>query len=250
MADPVEKPDISSQFGGNRKKASEKLRTLKKHARGPQEEESESNWLMSYADMMTLLVGFFVMLLAFSSLDFKKYEKLKQETTKVFGGEYKVPFEEVSKTLKDVVKAQKLQDQVVFEESEEGITITFRGALFFASGSSELQPKALNLLEKVVPVIQKKGKNFGIIIEGHTDDSPIVTKRFPSNWELSSVRACTVLRLFEENGFPSKKMQALGWGDTKPIVPNRDENGVAIPLNRAQNRRVVIRVLKDTNTQG
>ncbi len=224
-----------------------KLATRKPRFRPPAEnhDDSDGTWLISYADMMTLLVGFFAMLLAFSKIDQSAFEQMKKETTKVFGGEYQIPFEKLSKELKDVVKQQGLEDQVLFHETDEGITITFRGALFFRSGESDLLPKAEDLIKQLIPVIKSKAKNFGIVVEGHTDNIPMESARFPSNWDLSSIRACTVLRLFESYGFPKTKLQALGWGETRPIVPNEDSSGRAIASNQAQNRRVVLKILKD-----
>ncbi len=212
-------------------------------------EENESNWLVSYADMMTLLVGFFVMLLSFSKVDAAKYEQIKKATTKLFGGEYKVPFEKLTSKMKTAVESQGLKDQVLFSETDEGVEITFRGALFFDSGSVTLRSDALDLLHKLIPPIAQEAKGFSIEVEGHTDDVPLSHGHggvVATNWELSSLRACTVIRIFEESGFDRSKLKPLGWADTKPLVPNKTPDGSSITANQAQNRRVVIRVLKGT----
>lgn len=211
----------------------------------PPEEEGEGNWLVSYADLMTLLFGFFVVLQSFSTIDASKFEQLKKETTKVFGGEYQVPFEKLSSSLKGVVEKMGLRDQVIFTETDAGIDVTFRGALFFDSGSIELRSQARDLLDQLIPIIIDQAKDFGIVVEGHTDNVPVKMKNIASNWELSSLRSCQVVRLFEERGFDRTKLKALGWGDTRPILPNTDENGIASESNQAQNRRVVIKILKD-----
>lgn len=208
-------------------------------------DEGEGNWLVSYADMMTLLVGFFVLLFSFSKIDASKFEQIKKETTKTFGGEYVVPFENVSKTLKDVVKDKGLSDQVFINATDDGIEIVFRGALFFDSGSSTLRQQAVDLLGNLVPTIIENAKDFGIVIEGHTDNRPIVGGVFPSNWELSSVRACSVLRFFLDKGFDQNKIKAIGWGDRKPVVPNEDPQGNPILENQSQNRRVVVKIAKN-----
>ncbi len=218
---------------------------LKRQAMPAKAEESESNWLVSYADMMTLLVGFFLILLSFSKVDSTVFESVKKEASKVFGGEYKVPFEALSDKIKDAIESQKMGDQVVFKQNDAGVEIAFRGALFFDLGSAELKPEALEMLDKIIPVVSEQAKSFGILIEGHTDNLPIVSKQFSSNWELSSVRACSVLRLFESRGFSRKKLKAVGFADTNPILPNTDGNGQALPANQAQNRRVVLKILKD-----
>ncbi len=209
-------------------------------------DEGEGNWLVSYADMMTLLVGFFVVLQSFSKVDTETFENLKKETTKLFGGEYIKPFEDLSKNLKKVTEQMQMTDQVVLTETARGVEITFRGALFFNSGSFELKDEATNLLRKLIPVIAEKAKGFGIIIEGHTDSTALNgAGAISSNWELSSVRACRVLRLFESEGFAATRLKALGWGDTKPILPNMDAQGQPIVENQSQNRRVVIKILKN-----
>lgn len=208
-------------------------------------DEGEGNWLVSYADMMTLLCGFFVVLFSFSKIDSGEFEKIKKETTKVFGGEYQQPFEKLSKALHKVIEEQKMQDQVFIQESDDGLLVTFRGALFFDSGSSELRDQARELLDKIVPTIADNSQEMGIIIEGHTDNRPIFSKVFPSNWELSSVRACTVLRFFLDKKFNPNKIKAIGWGDRHPVAPNDDPQGGALPENQSQNRRVVIKIVKN-----
>lgn len=217
------------------------------HLTPAHEAGGEEAWLISYADLMTLLVGFFIVLQSFSKIDSSAFEEIKKETVKLFGGEYKMPFAELSKDLEQVVKDRKLEEQVLFHRTPEGVEITFRGALFFESGSWLLRDEAVNLLDQLIPVISAKAKGFGIVVEGHTDSAPLnASKENPvgSNWELSSIRACQVLRLFESRGFESKNLQALGWGATRPIVDDRDANGNPIPERQAQNRRVIIKVLQ------
>lgn len=212
------------------------------------EESGDENWLISYADMMTLLFGFFVLLMSFSKFDVEKFEKARQETTQYFGGEYKVPFEKFTKDLKKQIQDQKLDQQVRIKVDETGVVITFRGALFFELGSSEMRKEAVSLLDKIVPIIKKQGASFNIQIEGHTDDNPIADARFPSNWELSAFRATNVLHYFERVGFPKQGLKAIGFGEIEPLVPNRDGKGQVIKENQAQNRRVVIRLVRNSLT--
>lgn len=216
------------------------------HENPPESADESESWLISYADLMTLLVGFFIVLQSFSKIDAESFEQVKKETTKLFGGQYHIPFEGLSSDMKKVVEDLKVGDQVLFSQTDQGVEITFKGALFFDSGSVELRPEATALMDSLIPVISEKAKDFGIVVEGHTDSTPL-SRHGPvaSNWELSSVRACRILRMFEEKGFAPSKMKALGWGDTRPIVSNADEYGNPIPANQAQNRRVVIKILKD-----
>jgi len=208
-------------------------------------EEDGELWLVSYADMMTLLVGFFVCLFSFSKIDSGEFEKVKKETTRIFGGEYTKPFEKLSNELHKVIDEQKLTDQVFLQETETGILLTFRGSLFFDSASAVLRTQANELLEKLVPVITTNSQDMGIIVEGHTDNRPIVSTIFPSNWELSSSRACTVLRYFLGQGFNPDKIKAIGYGDRRPVLPNEDSSGLPLAENQSQNRRVVIQILKN-----
>ncbi len=206
-------------------------------------DEGEGNWLISYADMMTLLVGFFVMLLSFSKIDAEVFEKVKQETSKIFGGEYQIPFSELSKSLDKAISEKGLENQVIVEKSATGVNITFRGALFFDSASVAMKPEALDLLLKLQPIISSKAKEYELLIEGHTDDSPINAGVIASNWELSSLRASSVLRFFLDKGFDPQKLKAIGMADTRPILPNRDNQGKPITDNQSQNRRVVIKII-------
>lgn len=208
------------------------------HHKEEPHDDGEHIWLVSYADMVTLLLGFFILLLSFSKIDPSKLEKVKQSATQVFGGEYKVPFAAMTDQLKKAVAAGGLSDQVAFQQTEEGVQVTFRGALFFDSGSATLRNEATELLKKVIPVIKSQADKFDVVIEGHTDNVKISGGMFASNWELSSVRACSVLRVFEEYGFNSKQLMAIGWGETKPIASNET------PEMRSQNRRVVVRIVK------
>ncbi len=217
------------------------------HHSGGHSEESEGNWLVSYADMMTLLVGFFVILLSFSSTDSDKLEKMKMAITQEFGGTYKKPFDELAKRIKTALSNAGLGEQYVIKQTDAGIEISFQGAVFFAVGSADVKAESSRLISNLISVLLKEAKDFNIYVEGHTDDVPIASGIFHNNWELSSIRACRVLDAFVEAGFDIKKLTAIGFGDARPIVPNRDANGNSLPENQTQNRRVVVKVLKNND---
>lgn len=237
-------PDIGPPNGPKAKPAGKKLggSAFKKKEWHVFHDDGEGNWLVSYADMMTLLLGFFVILAAFSNPDARKMEKLKKETAKSMGGIYERPFQELTEALKNVLTDARLESQMHLEETADGVTLSVRGALFFDSGSTELKEAAARLMGQLSEVIVRQAKGFNIVVEGHTDDTPISSKQFASNWELSSARASTVVRLLEERGFPHLNLSPVGYADTQPIVPNRDPDGQANPSNQALNRRVVIRI--------
>jgi chemotaxis protein MotB len=194
--------------------------------------------------MMTLLCVFFVLMYSLSKPDQKKIEELKKETTQYFGGHYKMPYENLVDKLKQMAKDKGLEQIISIESDETGVTTTFRGTLFFESGKTELLPDGVEILKTVGGILQKEAPGFQIVVEGHTDDNPIVSPIFPSNWELSGARASRVIRMFESQGFNRKLLTGIGYADTRPIIANRDEQGTPIPLQQAQNRRVVLRVLK------
>ncbi|HTK83477.1 MAG TPA: OmpA family protein, partial [Patescibacteria group bacterium] len=124
-------------------------------------------------------------------------------------------------------------------------TIDMNSATFFPSGSATLSDDGKAVLVKVLESLNtSQYQDFIITVEGHTDDVPISTAQFPSNWELSTARAAAVVRFFIEQGIPATKLRASGYADVMPKVPNRDADGNAIPANQAQNRRVVIKLEK------
>ena len=207
-------------------------------------DDGEGQWLMSYADMMTLLFGLFVVLLSFSKPDAEKFEVFRKEASKSLKGEYKNTFDDISGELKQMLKQMNLDQQVRVTENLDGLVITSEGTLFFDSGSAVLRIQAEDLMNQVAKVLKTKAGSARIMVEGHTDDSPINTKLFASNWELSSSRASTVVRLLEANGLPRTNLRPLGLADIQPLAPNRGADGVPILVNQAKNRRIVIRVQK------
>ena len=207
-------------------------------------DDGEGNWLVSYADMMTLLFGFFVIVSAFSKPDTEKLEKLKKETSKSMGVKYEKPNEALSNSLEVVLKSLNLEKEVEIKNTDEGISIISKGTLFFDSGSTDLKPQANELMSKISDSLANSAKNFKVVVEGHTDDAPIVSDRFPSNWELSASRASTVVRLMESKGFPHEQLRPSGLADTEPVAENLNPDNTPNIDGRAQNRRIVIRVLK------
>ncbi len=207
-------------------------------------DDGEGNWLVSYADLMTLLFGFFVMLSAFSTPNSEKFEKMRQETTKQMGGEVTKPYEELTQAIRKVFSDMQLDKEVGLLETLDGVKITTQGTVFFDSGSAQLKESAQTILSNLADVLSREAKGFRIVVEGHTDDVPIRSQMFPSNWELSSARAGSVVRMLEEKGFPRSDLRPLGLADTEPLAPNRDPSGVAIPENQTGNRRIVIRIQK------
>jgi chemotaxis protein MotB len=118
-------------------------------------------------------------------------------------------------------------------------------AAFFDAGSANLSETGKSILFGILPRLATAlAEGYRIKVEGHTDDTPIDTARYPSNWELSTARAAAVVHFFIAEGIPAERLRAIGYADTEPEAPNRDAAGNPIPANQAQNRRVVIRLEK------
>jgi chemotaxis protein MotB len=215
------------------------------HASPKKGEEGEGPWLISYADMMTLLMGFFALIASFSKPDAKEFDKVAAASSQYFGGKYEAPYEKLGQSLMRTIKENKLEDQVKIEVGPGGVTMTFTGTLFFDSGDYKVKPDAIDLMDKLSATIKKTGTVYMVMIEGHTDDAKITHPIIASNWELSGIRAARIAQLFENKGFDKKQLTIMGWGETKPVVDNFNADGTPNVDNRAKNRRVVIRVYKD-----
>lgn len=245
--------------------------------RREEEHENHERWLVSYADFITLLFAFFVVMYAISSVNEGKYKVLSNalqnaftNTTAAPGGQPltvmpgapplqpkptlkadKLP--EQAKAEKKAVERQKMknvaddimnalqplvaQGKVRLLETSRGVTIEINDSILFPAGQARLQPASTVAMAAIAEVLAST--DFPITIEGHTDNIPISTPQFPSNWELSAMRATTVLRLFNDNGVGAERLTAIGYGDTRPVETN------TTPEGRARNRRVSI--LIDSN---
>jgi chemotaxis protein MotB len=117
---------------------------------------------------------------------------------------------------------------------------------FYNSGDAKLLPEGKEIVDKIFEIInavsKEKKANFSLDVEGHTDDNPIATKEFPSNWELSVARASNVVRYLIDRGMEPQRLKASGYADTQPVVSNRNGKGEPIPANQSVNRRVVLRI--------
>ncbi|HND84697.1 MAG TPA: flagellar motor protein MotB [Pseudobdellovibrionaceae bacterium] len=214
-------------------------RSHKKH------EDSEGVWLISYSDMMTLLMGFFALMLSMSEIDPKKSAAIQKEASEYFGGKFQKPLENLHTELREKIKQARLENQIQIEEEPNGLAMIFTGTLLFDSGSVALKDEGVAVFDQIIPIIRKAAPEYFIVSEGHTDNKPIATPIIPSNWELSGLRASTVARKFESFGFAKEKLTIIGWGETRPLAPNSDSNGTVNTINQSRNRRVVIRILKD-----
>ena len=217
------------------------------HAHSDDDHGDDEIWLISYSDLMTLLFGFFVLMYVFASTKTGDAEKVREGLAKSFGGAYVAPYEELADQLAQKAKAElaehPIMGQIDVQTPSDGMEITFRSNLLFQSGSAELRPAVRRTMKMIAGLISTSVEDAEILVGGHTDDSPIHTRRFPSNWELSTARASSVVKEFISSGYDPKMMVAMGYAETRPAYPNRTEKGVPIKENRNRNRRVVIKVV-------
>lgn len=198
------------------------------------------SWLMSYLDVLTLLITLFVLLLSMTNL--QSGEAASEPSTprltipalqaadRVAGplGSGLLPREEAGREP----VAQLDLEGVSVAETEQGITLRIDDQLLFASGDATLTGPGRELLAGLIPTLERFPGRLSV--EGHSDNVPIATARFPSNWELSTARASAVLRDLERQGIDATRLRAIGYADTRPLADNDSAEG------RAANRRVEI----------
>ena len=210
----------------------------------------------TYADAITLLMAFFVILLSTAKIDEAKYAKVANAIAQDLQHKDEpeaqpiaapVSAEDIAFESKLASRLEPLNDieNVAVETAKDALTIEFSGGLLYPSGSAELRKSAFKTLADVSQALGDIDLNeYMITVEGHTDDTPIKTSRFPSNWELSASRATSVVRALVDAGLDRTQVSALAFGDTRPLVPNVDASGSPSAENRERNRRVVIRVVR------
>ena len=242
-------------------------------ARKKREEEPDNHdrWLVSYADFITLLFAFFVVMYAISSVNEGKYRVLSDALGNAFGQSRIAPealprsqlqpqlplrpvqlpspkarggeamrrekerMTTMARSLLDALAPLVRQGQVRVTQSARGINIEINASVLFAPGEARLGEDSSQALKAVAAVL--KDDDHAIQVEGHTDTTPIATSMFPSNWELSAVRASSVVRLFIDHGIGGARLTAVGYGDTRPVGPNDSADG------RLRNRRVEVMIL-------
>ncbi len=214
------------------------------HDQGKKAEEGEGPWLVSYADLMTLLMGFFALIASFSKPDIKAFEQVQESATQQFGGEFKKPYQELADKLEKIVQQNNLQKQVVVIREADGVTVKLDGTLFFNSGEFVVKSEGRGVIDKLLVTLRGEIPSYKALIEGHTDNVPIAHSIIASNWELSGIRAARIAQIFESYGFSKKQLTIMGWGETKPEVSNVDAHGVGIAENQAKNRRVLLKISK------
>jgi chemotaxis protein MotB len=229
------------------------MRKRKQHREVPGQER----WLLTYSDLITLLLGLFVILYAMSKIDTKKYNQWVAAFGGVFGSsqvDMKTGIGEkglvdgmneqiqVRQMLKEALELNGKNDAITISIDERGVTIHIQEELLFPSGQTELKNSSLKTMDSLAYVIKRLPND--IRIEGHTDNIPINTPRFPTNWHLSVTRAMnTGYYLIDSHGINPDKVSVVGYGELRPLSSNGTEQG------RSLNRRVDIVILMSAVTQ-
>ncbi|MDW8367395.1 MAG: flagellar motor protein MotB [Abditibacteriales bacterium] len=225
-------------------------------------------WLLTYADMITLLMAFFIMLYSMSVMNMAKFRQLAISVRSGFGGEVEgkgvsivspgaavdlkpgigpqmplKPLQRVERRVRQYVSKKGLSHVVSVHQEPRGLVVSFRSDhLLFDRGSAELKPSAKEILRRVMEKIRPL--NYPMRVEGHTCNLPIRTAQFPSNWELSTARATNVVRfLLAEGLYPAERLSAAGYADVHPVAPNDEE------ANRIRNRRVDLVIIGEKSAQ-
>ena len=247
-----------------------------------EEHENLERWLVSYADFMTLLFAFFVVMYSISSVNEGKYRVLSDSLSDTFKKEQSsaevidfdnslskaeipqseelielpIPNEtiednqnkdinptlnEISNEVSGAVEDLINNGMISINENENWLEIEIKSSILFQSGGAVLSEEAEDVLASLATIIKTYPNQ--IQVEGYTDNVPIRTRNFPSNWELSSSRAASVVHLFADEGVNPNHMQAIGFGEYRPKASNDTEQG------RSENRRVVLVVLGSDNTR-
>ncbi len=238
-----------------------------------EEHDNHERWMVSYADFITLLFAFFVVMYAISSVNEGKYRAVANSLVGAFRSTPVIPASENAQQVpapsiprtaqqrrnaeamrrerehlthmaRDIQKAlAPLVDQgkVRVTQSPRGVRVEINASVLFAPGDAKLGDETGAVLKAVAAVL--KDDDHAIQVEGHTDSTPIRNAAFPSNWELSAVRASSVIRLFAENGIAEERLTAIGRGQTQPVESNETPEG------RQRNRRVTVIILSSLPEQ-
>lgn len=230
----------------------------KKKAAGGPAGEGAPAWVVTFADLATLLLTFFVLLLSFSNMDVVKYREMVGSVQERFGvttmerGDYQTVSvgqiadvdsnvrdnsvkvaarEQIVNTIYDAVVREGYKDAASISVSDEGVRVRMKGRVLFEPGNADLEKGGLRFLDSLVRLL-KENKNIRMTVEGHTDDTQTRSAKFPSNWELSTVRAARTLAYLVDQGAPANRMAAAGYAGTRPQFPNNQ------PETKVLNRRV------------
>lgn len=200
---------------------------------------NSESWLLSYSDLITNLLIFFVMLLAAAEISETKMQQIKRHLS---GQESPTSFKSIMKEIDRRVQEQGLEQLIATDLTDEGLELSLNSGLVFDSGQAEIRPEWSRILESMLQTLVPYAARYRFAVEGHTDERPVTPGgRYFSNWELSTARANAVRQRLEAVGVPPPRIRVEGYADTKPLPEE-----VLAPLTPeerlARHRRVVLRI--------
>lgn len=208
-----------------------------------------NGWMDTYADTITLLLTFFILLYSFSTTDNKKLRliasafqgkilgKTSSDISSNLNTDIKTDYDLLLDKVNEIIKNNDLKDIIRVRKENEGVVLQLSDSILFDSGKAQLKKSSTKILDVISTIIPKI--NNEIRVQGHTDNVPIYNSRYKSNWELSTARAVTVIQYFiESKNLNPERFSASGYGEYKPLVSN-DSNE-----NKAINRRVDILIVQ------
>lgn len=205
----------------------------------PPPDEGEG-WLVSYADMMTLIACFFILMMAFANYDPVGFSEKATEFSKSFGNKNS----EISLTeIKEEISRHELKDRMKISMKNGELIVTFSSSILYADGQDTLSPDTQQTLDALIDILRLSNANYRILVEGHADDI-LKGSKFKNQWAISLARAADVVRRFEYFGFPANNIVPIGRGDAQKVMASTDGKGERVEENARLNRRVVIRVLE------
>lgn len=207
-------------------------------------EENVDSWLMSYADLITLLMCFFIIFVSVSEPRKERISMLSSGMGGKFGTvDVATPFDGVIRSLQGVVETNKSFRDITIEHNDKSIEMEMASNVFFQPFSAELIADKLPLIAEIVASLKTVDFiDYRINIEGHTSDVEVKNGIYATNWELSSARAARMVRLFIDYGIKPQNIKAVGFADSMPKVQNLDAAGRPIAANREKNERLVVKL--------
>ncbi len=197
----------------------------------------EDPWLLSYADLVTNLLAFFVLIVSMATISFTSLDDLPAAFDS--SASTQPNLRTLSADVRELISDEGLRGQVVAELDAQGLAIQLQDQIVFASGVATLSTEGAHLVDRIGRLLQRLPDKYRVIVEGHTDDVPIATAQFRSNWALSAARALEVRDGLARLGIADERLAITAYADTRPVPSPETE---PVERRRQKNRRVVIRV--------
>lgn len=199
----------------------------------------EESWLLSYADLITNLLLFFVVLLTAANIS---KGRMQQIVKSLSGSESPASLESIQREIDAQIAQKQLQELVRTVVTADGLELSLNSGLVFDSGKAQIRPEFEQTVISMLQVLAPYSTKYSFAVEGHTDSTPIVSGGpFATNWELSSARAIVVRQRLEDVGILRSRIRVEGYADTKPL-PEEQLTGLSPQERLARHRRVVVRI--------